>query len=415
MPTLNIIKHSYIRASENARGRARAHVRYIQHRPGKDLEGSNRRAFFSDDKKEVSYRDVFQRIDAQPAHGVTIHKLILSPVNPDVDLQEYTRHVMYALSRHTGNELEWYAVEHHNTAHPHCHVVVMGRDALKRPVFFRKDDYALARKAGDEYVGRGHNRWPSKGHPLDRAVRWARDAALAVWQALRGKSTDQEMQWRLQDLVAGGVAIGELPPEGRQERVAFKRKVREAKKATRIWRDYAHPISIDYGQSGKEPVTYSWRSSLQSLRELEREFVSNDPFVRRSVSQPDFERLQLWIKHRWRDDRRLQEEASRLERFELHYAEGDSLVLDRSSDPDQLRQLLRMHERTEVFLQDVEVRAVELWIQEADKPSGKQPQRESAPPENKERSVSAPKPSSITPPRRRRRMRLPDRDRNSST
>ena len=43
------------------------------------------------------------------------------------DFKAFTRDLMAQAERDLGTRLDWVAVEHHNTEHPHVHVLVRGR------------------------------------------------------------------------------------------------------------------------------------------------------------------------------------------------------------------------------------------------------------------------------------------------
>jgi Protein of unknown function (DUF3363) len=65
-----------------------------------------------------------------------LFKLVLSPeFGERLDLERLTRAVMAAVEQDTGAPLEWAAVVHRNTDHPHVHVVLRG-SAAGRPVRF---------------------------------------------------------------------------------------------------------------------------------------------------------------------------------------------------------------------------------------------------------------------------------------
>jgi type IV secretory pathway VirD2 relaxase len=56
-------------------------------------------------------------------------RFIISPQDGDkLDLAEFTRTFMKQVAKDTGRRLHWTAVNHHNTANPHVHVVVRGID-----------------------------------------------------------------------------------------------------------------------------------------------------------------------------------------------------------------------------------------------------------------------------------------------
>lgn len=152
----SVAKHSYIKG-RNARGRAKAHVNYIQYRAGEDREKERggARPFFDSDRDTKTGAEVKREIHEQGKFGLT-HKLILSPGMQGVDLKEYTREVLGQLGRDKGLDLKWSAVEHRNTDHDHVHVVLMGKDEHGRKVHLDREDYKKIRELGDRYLERNH-------------------------------------------------------------------------------------------------------------------------------------------------------------------------------------------------------------------------------------------------------------------
>ncbi len=54
-------------------------------------------------------------------------KVIVSPEHAQqLDLRAHTRDLVSAMESDLGTRLEWAAIDHHNTAHPHVHVVARG-------------------------------------------------------------------------------------------------------------------------------------------------------------------------------------------------------------------------------------------------------------------------------------------------
>lgn len=402
MKTQTIIKHSYIRQGEGSIGQARAHIRYLQHRPGKDLENAPYRQFFDRSQSDISCAHVFKRVDEQQPYGALIHKIIISPATPDADLRSYTRHIMHALDQSTGLSLEWYAIEHRNTSQPHCHVVVMGKDLRGRMVRFRAVDYADGRLAGNLFLDRESNKPKSIKERILRAARELANAAQVTFKV----AVEQEQKWRLQELLSGSAAtsLGDLPSADQQQKRRDKILKREQKAAAKLWQEYCRPISINYGQPKDEPVQYTWRTALGALRELEKEYLANDPYVRRSINPKEFEKLQLWIRHRYRDEKALQEQANNIERIELRYDDDDQeIILDSQTDPLTLGQLLTMHDRGEIYLQDPEVYAVKSWIEKQEREQAKdRPDKHVAQPAQK----PSPKPTSSQLMRQDIRARL---------
>src|SRR5206468_12914699 len=61
----------------------------------------------------------------QRAGDPRLFKLIVSPeAGSEIDLREHARAVMRDVERDLGTPLEWMAIDHHNTDHPHVHIVL---------------------------------------------------------------------------------------------------------------------------------------------------------------------------------------------------------------------------------------------------------------------------------------------------
>jgi type IV secretory pathway VirD2 relaxase len=101
---------------------AALHLRYIE-RDGVEKDGAPGRLYGADDA--VLARD-FETPRVGEAHQF---RLIVSPEDAgELDLAAYVRRLMHQVERDLGQRLEWAAVSHHDTDHPHAHVVVHGVD-----------------------------------------------------------------------------------------------------------------------------------------------------------------------------------------------------------------------------------------------------------------------------------------------
>jgi len=156
MKSQSVIKHSYVRAGPEAKGKAKAHINYIQHRSGPERDDKGPRQFFDQDNESVNAGWLKNKIDSSPNYGATMHKFIVSPGVHAVDLKHYTRALMNDIQERKGADLEWQAVIHENTDHPHAHVVMLGRDRQGKQVRFEKRDYEQMREFGDRYLDRRH-------------------------------------------------------------------------------------------------------------------------------------------------------------------------------------------------------------------------------------------------------------------
>src|SRR5688572_8330148 len=110
-----VIKHSYLKTTQANRGRLRAHLRYIAHRPGADKE----RTYFAPGG-EVSIDQIGEVLKAQPDYGVLAHKLIISPAHCETDVLVFTDELLQKYARAKGWQLQWYAKRHEHTDHQHA-------------------------------------------------------------------------------------------------------------------------------------------------------------------------------------------------------------------------------------------------------------------------------------------------------
>lgn len=161
-----VIRHKYISARQKeswgkgkparvaAVGRAIAHLKYIQHRPGVDR--GDGREMFTEEGENIDPKALRKAIKELGASKVVVHKLTLAPeINP-ADKKAFTREVMDQLAREKGLDLQWVAVEHNNTDHHHIHVVVLGKDKQGKEVRIDKKDYPKMKEYGDRYLERCH-------------------------------------------------------------------------------------------------------------------------------------------------------------------------------------------------------------------------------------------------------------------
>jgi type IV secretory pathway VirD2 relaxase len=118
-------------------GHWRAHGRYIaresatrEHRP-KDV---------GFDSSEESI-DIAARLEAwQKANDERFWKVIVSPEFGDrVDLKRLACDLMSRMEKDLGSPLEWVAVAHYNTEHPHVHLALRGVGAEAQPIRLNRD------------------------------------------------------------------------------------------------------------------------------------------------------------------------------------------------------------------------------------------------------------------------------------
>jgi type IV secretory pathway VirD2 relaxase len=119
--------------NNKTRGQWKAHGRYLA-RESATFENDAKAVGFS---RESNAIDIAAQLESWQAAGdERFWKLIVSPEFGDrVDLSQLTRGLIDRMEDDLGTPLEWTAVAHHNTEHPHVHVIVRGRrddgDALR--------------------------------------------------------------------------------------------------------------------------------------------------------------------------------------------------------------------------------------------------------------------------------------------
>ncbi len=111
--------------NDKTRGQWKAHGRYLE-RESAAHGIAGKGAGFDHDHEDVG---VASKLDAwQKAGDQRLWKLIVSPEFGDVvDLTRLTRDLMQQMAKDLETDLEWVAIEHYNTEHPHIHIALRGR------------------------------------------------------------------------------------------------------------------------------------------------------------------------------------------------------------------------------------------------------------------------------------------------
>jgi type IV secretory pathway VirD2 relaxase len=118
-----------------ANGRAAAHLRYVQ-RDGTSREGERGRLYSATEDRADG--DAFLDRGKEDRHQF---RFIVSPEDA-VDLEDltgFTRDLMRQVEADLGTKLDWVAVNHFNTGHPHAHVIVNGHDELGQDLVINGD------------------------------------------------------------------------------------------------------------------------------------------------------------------------------------------------------------------------------------------------------------------------------------
>ena len=111
-------------SSNKAPGQWRAHGRYVARESATSVEGSKGTGF-GPGGQSVDPAGVLGQW--QNAGDERMFKLIISPeFGERMDLEAHTRALMTEMERDLRTKLEWVAVAHFNTSHPHVHIALRG-------------------------------------------------------------------------------------------------------------------------------------------------------------------------------------------------------------------------------------------------------------------------------------------------
>lgn len=122
-----VVKARIVPVTARGQKAARLHLSYIE-RDGVEADGSSGRLYGPGDQIDRA-----ALTDPLPGERHQF-RLIISPEDP-VALREFVRRLMAQVETDLGIRLRWGAVNHHDTAHPHAHVVVRGLDQAGHAVF----------------------------------------------------------------------------------------------------------------------------------------------------------------------------------------------------------------------------------------------------------------------------------------
>jgi hypothetical protein len=143
---------------QKATSALQSHLKYLQYRErNPERERKSDRVFFNAEQDRIDRRVIAKDIMAQTGE-IYYHRMMLSPAEnePVTDWKAWTRAVMADLEKRLGKSLNWYAMHHHNTDHPHMHIVLQGtgidRDTGRAaPVALNPQDFKFLKERGREH------------------------------------------------------------------------------------------------------------------------------------------------------------------------------------------------------------------------------------------------------------------------
>lgn len=129
------VRGSYSR--NTTKGQWRAHGRYLS-RDSALKQGAAQEPGFDATDMPVN---IPERLNAWQASGdERLWRFIVSPeFGERLDLKKLTRNLMARVALDLDRSIEWVAVAHFNTEHPHVHIAVRGRDSTSNEVRFDRE------------------------------------------------------------------------------------------------------------------------------------------------------------------------------------------------------------------------------------------------------------------------------------
>lgn len=112
-----------------------AHLRYIE-RDGVTRDGAPGQ-LYGPEQDEADGKGFLDRCDGDRHQ----FRFIVSPEDGDQypDLKPFVRRLMDQMEEDLGTKLDWVAVDHHNTGHPHTHIILRGKDDRGQNLVIARD------------------------------------------------------------------------------------------------------------------------------------------------------------------------------------------------------------------------------------------------------------------------------------
>jgi len=199
-----IIKSRIVKLAGKGYAAARAHMRYIE-RDGTTRDGGRGQLYGADTDK-IDGKAWLDQTESDRHQ----FRFIVSPEDGAEydDLKDLTRRLMARMEEDLGTKLDWVAVDHFNTGHPHSHIILRGKDD-------RGKDLIIAR----EYITQGMRERAAELVDLDLGPR----TTDAIQDKLRGE-VDRERLTSIDRTLLRDADAGRLVRSGASD--AFDQTVR---------------------------------------------------------------------------------------------------------------------------------------------------------------------------------------------
>jgi type IV secretory pathway VirD2 relaxase len=188
----------------------RAHMRYIQ-RDGVDRSGASGK-LYGPEVDEIDGGQFTESCDGDRHQ----FRIIVSPDDGDQlsDLKPFVRDLMQQMERDLETKLDWVAVDHHNTGHPHAHVLIRGKDD-------QGDDLIMAR----DYVTHGIRQRANELLTLELGPEDEFEQHLKLAREVESDRFTRLDRSILKHVDQGYLTISSLPPQEPEAHTAHMRRL----------------------------------------------------------------------------------------------------------------------------------------------------------------------------------------------
>jgi type IV secretory pathway VirD2 relaxase len=144
-------------------------------------------------------------------------RIIVSPDDGDQlsDLKPFVRDLMRQMERDLETKLDWVAVDHHNTGHPHAHVVIRGKDDQSHDLIMARD-----------YVTHGIRQRASELLTLELGPEDEFEQQLKLARDVKADRFTRLDRSILKHVDQGYLTISSLPPQEPEAHTAHIRRLR---------------------------------------------------------------------------------------------------------------------------------------------------------------------------------------------
>ena len=247
-----VVKGSIVKLAGKGAGAASAHLRYLQ-RDGTTRQGERGR-LYGRDVDAVDGKAFLEKSEGDRHQ----FRFIVSPEDGHryEDLKPLTRRLMAQMEEDLGTPLDWVAVDHFNTGHPHTHIVLRGRDGDGK-------DLVIAR----DYLTSGIRERAVDLVELDLGPRSEQE----IGAALRSEIDKERLTSIDRFLIAGASADGEVAARARDP---LEQTVRAGRLARLARMDLAEHLGADrYRLAGNMEASLRTMGERGDIvRTMQREF-----------------------------------------------------------------------------------------------------------------------------------------------